>query len=151
MDDVECAIQTQLKAMLPKNIDDIVRLHRDELCIRIATADDLAPLLSDSIPIANPQGEIESWSLITLDAIIQGQQNNAIFLIGYHTSRRRTWITSKVLKVIERGGVKSVLTNSGNLYTMCGAQGDEIDLTFLCAWLRENGIGDYYGIPEFFW
>ena len=148
---VENKIWTQLEAMLPKSIDDIVRLHREEFCIRIATTDDLAPLLSDSMPIANPQGDIESWSLITLDAILQGQQNNAVFLIGQHTSRRCTWITSRVLKVIECGGVKSVLTNSGNLYNMSGTQSDKIDLTFLCAWLRQNGIGDYFGIPEFVW
>lgn len=151
MTDFESAMRSQLEAMLPKSIDDIVRLHREELCIRVATADDLAPLLSDSMPIANTQGDIESWSLITLDAIIQGQQNNAVFLIGYHTSRRCTWITSRVLKVIECGGVKSVLTNSGNLYNMSGTQSDKIDLTFLCAWLRQNGIGDYFGIPEFVW
>lgn len=149
MDDDANVIRAQLQTMLPKSIDDIVRRHRDELCIRIATTDDLAPLLSDSMPIANPQGDIESWSLITLDAIIQGQQNNAVFLIGYHTSRCCTWITSRVLKVIECGGAKSVLTGSGNLYTMSGTQSDKIDLTFLCAWLWQNGIGDYYGIPEF--
>lgn len=151
MTNVENKIRTQLEAMLPKSIDDIVRLHREEFCIRIATADDLAPLLSDSMPIAKPQGNINSWSLITLDAILQGQLNIAVFLIGYHTSRRCTWITSRVLKVIECGGVKSVLTNSGNLYNMSGAQSDKIDLTFLCAWLRQNGIGDYYGVPEFIW
>ena len=151
MTDVENAIRAQLEAMLPKSIDDIVRLHREELCIRIATADDLAPLLSDSMPIASPRGDIENWSLITLDATIQGQRNNAVFLIGHHTSRRCTWITSRVLKVIECGAVKSVLTNSGNLYNMLGAQSDKIDLTFLCAWLRQNGIGDYFGVPEFIW
>lgn len=53
--------------------------------------------------------------------------------------------------MIESGGVKSVLTNSGNLYNMGGAQSDKIDLTFLCAWLRQNGIGDFYGVPEFIW
>ncbi len=53
--------------------------------------------------------------------------------------------------MIECGGVKSVLTNSGNLYNMSGAQSEKIDLTFLCAWLRQNGIGDYYGVPEFIW
>lgn len=151
MTDAENAIRAQLEAMLPKSIDDIVRQHREELCIRIATADDLAPLMSDSMPIANPQGDIENWSLITLDATIQGQQDNAIFLIGHHTSRRCTWITSRVLKVIECGVANSVLTNSGNLYNMRGAQSDKIDLTFLCAWLRQNGIGDYFGVPEFVW
>lgn len=151
MTDVENAIRAQLEAMLPKSIDDIVRLHREELCIRIATADDLAPLLSDSMPIASPRGDIENWSLIALDATVQGQRNNAVFLIGYHISRRCTWITSRVLKVIECGTVKSVLTNSGNLYNMRSAQSDKIDLTFLCAWLRQNGIGDYFGVPEFIW
>jgi len=41
MTDLEITTRTLLEAMLSKSIDDIVRLHREELRIRISTVDGL--------------------------------------------------------------------------------------------------------------
>lgn len=142
--------EEQVLAMIPKNLDDIIRLHRDRASLRISTQDDLQPLASN-IPPSQTAVPISRWHFITLDADTVPTRQQVVFLVGWNDNENRTWNTSPVKKFDAAAGL--VVTRSGNTYRTAGPQGTEkdLDLLHICIFLRQTGVGDYFGIPAFFY
>jgi hypothetical protein len=143
-------VEEQLQVLIPKNLDDIIRVHRDRLSLRISTEEDLQPLAS-RIPPSPAAVPITRWNFITLDADTVPARRQVVYLFGWNDHQNQTWNTSQVRRFDAAAGL--VVTRSGNTYRTAGPRGTETDLDLLhiCVFLRETGVGDYFGIPPFFY
>ena len=143
-------VEEQLQALIPKNLDDIIRLHRDRASLCISTQEDLQPLASN-IPLSPTAVPISRWHFITLDADTVPARTRVVFLVGWNDHENRTWNTSPVKRYDAAAGL--LVTRSGNTYSTAGPQGTEkdLDLRHICIFLRKTGVGDHFGIPAFFY
>lgn len=140
-----------LETLVPKSIDDVIRLNRDKATLRFSTPEDLKPLASEIPPSARAV-PISRWNLITVALSPAGERpEQHVLLLGWNTVDRCTWNTSPVQRLDTAAGL--LVTRSGTLYSLAGPQGaeEDLDLLHLCVYLRRSGAGDAFGIPAFFY
>lgn len=137
-----------LQALIPKDLDNIIRKNREHCQIRQATEADLAPILG-TVAEAYPKLVITRWHLVTV-AISTGEQKT-VLLGDICDGTGNTWITSKIVKLDLESGY--LLTHSGSLYLMAekGEGEPSFDqLALLCTYINRGGYGAFFGVPEFF-
>lgn len=140
----------QLDKIIPKALDDIVRINRNELQLEYATAQDLAKI-QRPIPAEFYKGALRSAFIYKriLPAI-----QEALYLVGFMDTKRETitWHTSSLegFDPITR----MVATTSGSLYLIEDFVEGEADSRLLinvCAILHRDEAGSQFGIPHFFY
>lgn len=141
--------EQQLKKLLPESIDDIIREHRDELRLALATEDELKALettLADG-PVTL---RLTGWNILMMYASLERGQISSPRLIGTLVDTGESWITSHVLGIdSEKGLVKT----KNSLYQVTGprAAEEDTDLLRICAALHEWRLGTRYGVPHIFY
>lgn len=142
-------IEQQLQKVLPNSIDDIIREHRDELRLALATDAELKALetmLADA-PVTH---RITGWNVLMLHMSSERGHVSSPRLIGTVVDISESWITSHVFGIdFEKGLVQT----RNSLYRITGprAAEEDADLLRICAVLHEWGIGVRYGVPLIFY
>lgn len=141
----------QVFGLLPKSLDDIVRVNREYLTIRLATDKEIMDLHHAIVPDREPQMVISDWRFVAFDMMAREFRHTDISLLGDRpVSGVR--ITSPVRKIdLDR---RLVITNSGTLYGL-GNQGEGEPpfehLVMICSACHSWGFGSAFGIPHFFY
>jgi hypothetical protein len=98
------ALDEAVKQLIPKNLDDIIRLRRDEFTLRLSSAQEIAelpPMVSIIDNQMQVSATINEWRIICLDLHAAGKK---YILTGYNQSTKTTWGTSEVASAdINRG------------------------------------------------
>jgi hypothetical protein len=140
----------KIQELLPKCLDDIVRIHREKLAIRLATDEEVMALHHEITPSRSPETMLDDWRLVAFVKSFDGSQHLDISLLGelpYDGSR----ITSPVRKLdLDRG---LAITRSGTLYGLGRhGEGEPLfgQLATVCAAAHAWGWGALFGVPHFF-
>lgn len=134
--------------LIPKSLDDIIRLHKDEASIYLSTSDQIQGLTRAIVDIneRDVKDTVENWRLISLDS----KGKVAVLLLGDGRESRHPWITSP-LQAVDLGAGLVVTTNSVYaLGTPGEGEPDTDHLIRICAFLAP-GAQQYFGIPAFFY
>lgn len=140
-------IEQQLKRLLPSGLDDIIREHRDELRLALATEAELKAL-ETTIADAPVRHRLVKWNVLVLHATAANGQASSPRLVGRVADTGESWITSHVVGIdFEQGLVQT----KRSLYRIGGprAEEDDIDLLHICASLHDWGLGARFGVPNF--
>ena len=127
--------EEQFRKLLPNSIDDIVREHRDELRLALATDAELKALettLNDG-PVTH---RISGWNVLILHMSSERGQLSSPRLSGTVVDTRESWITSHVLGIDFR---KGLVQTKNSFYRITGprAAEEDVDLFRICASLHE--------------
>jgi hypothetical protein len=144
-------LRQQIAAMLPKSLDDIVRINRQHLTIRLATETEVMALHHAIAPDRAPAMTIDDWRWVAFDMAFESHRQTDISLLG-NKPNQGVRITSPVKKVdLDR---RLVITQSGTLYGL-GKQGEGEPpfehLAMVCSACYSWGFGSTFGIPHFFY
>ena len=139
-----------LDKLIPKRLDEVITRNRNHAELRLATADDLAPLRADIPYVENLAQNVRDWSLITLDWHPPRIPRQCVTrLLGFNMARAQEWHTSSVEKFDP--GTGCIITYSGNRYRVVGPCSDQPDLLRVCAVVHGMGVGNYLGIMHVFY
>jgi hypothetical protein len=135
----------QLKQLLPRGLDDIIRENRDELRLALATEAELKAL-ETTIAEAQVRHQLIQWNVLMLHVSADGSHVLSPRLVGRVVDSGESWITSHVVGIDAEHGL--VQTKS-SLYRIMGPRADETDTDLLriCAALHEWGLGTRFGVP----
>jgi hypothetical protein len=138
-----------LSGMIPKSLDDVIRINRDIYVLRLADEQQLSAIAGE-IWTDSIKDEISNYRLVSL--ITKNPEAVSVHLLGT-CSAGHSWITSRVIVLdLERG---YAATRSGSIYKLLGPLArddpDRCELICLCAALNAWGIGQRMGVPEFFY
>lgn len=141
-------LASAINAYIPKSLDDIIRLHRESVQLRLTTDDEIMALYHAITP-GKPKDVMDDWNLISLDK--PGQ--TLVFLLG--GIRRKNGvsrITSDVTGVdLDRG---YITTKSGSLYQLGPKKEgppNQNELFLVCSTFHSWGFGAALGVPYFFY
>lgn len=143
--------EQSLQQVVPVSLDDIVRLRRDELTVRLSTAEDLAELPS-MVSMLNEQIQIRAtineWRVVCLDLHAAGKKH---ILTGYNETTQSVWGTSML---VSADFEKNLILTEGSVYRL-GAKGNGEPTTDLllhiCYLFHQWGFGTRFGVPEIFY
>lgn len=140
-------IEQQLKRLLPSGLDDIIREHREELRLALATEAELKAL-ETSIADAPARHRLVKWNVLVLHATAANGQVSSPRLIGRLVDTGESWITSHVVGI---DVVRGLVQTKSSLYRISGPRAEEndIDLLHICASLHDWGLGARFGVPHF--
>lgn len=138
--------------LIPKNIDDIIRVNRDRLQLAFATELELDRLEQSNLDTsAGPvRHNVQNWNILMVHQTIDESRKSLPVLLGNVVETGQCWITSGVTAINSRAGL--VLT-ANSLYRIVGRRNPAPDshlLMHICIRLNQRGIGPYYGVPGFF-
>lgn len=143
------SFEEQVRALLPKSIDEIITINRDKAQLRIASADDINPLQCEIEEARMVTGVVSRWCLIALELRNETDGCSAtVHLTGYNETLGRSWMTSLIKGIDLENGL--LRTKSGSLYRMNGQSTDAPDLPVVCATLNSWGMGSMLGLPHIF-
>lgn len=149
----ETSVSAQLEALIPKNLDDIIRKNREKCSLHLSSRDDIAALAK--IIVAGQQDikdEIENWRIVCLD-VEKSVGDRALVLIGDALRAKQVWNTSPLVGIDLASRI--VLTRSGTLYRLAGPEGagepPTEHLLHVCVMLHAWGSGPYLGVPHIFY
>lgn len=142
MDEFEEAI----RAMIPKNIDDIIRKNRDQASLSIATLTDIGELIGD-IESNNIVDVMHNWHIGKLSVV---DTPDAFTLLG-DIEGDGSYATSYI-KCIDFKRQKIMTKNSIYLLGEAGeGEPHQDQLIALCAYLHNSRAGAILGVPCFFY
>lgn len=138
----------KIEKLLPKCLDDVITLNRDQATLYLTTDDEIMSLYAEVTP-GEPKRVLDDWRFITL--YVTSLSEAQVMLIGNSSRTGGPKITSMVRKIdLDRG---FVVTNSRSLYQL-GKKGHGEPPTdhiyFMCAAFNDWGFGAYFGVPPFF-
>lgn len=142
-------IEEQLQKLIPKSIDDIIREHRDELRLSLATEEELKAL-ETTLAHGPVTHRLTGWNILMMHVSSERGQVTSPRLIGTVVDTGESWITSHVLGIdTEKGLVRT----RNSLYQITGSRAaeEDTDLLRICAALHEWRLGARYGVPEIFY
>jgi hypothetical protein len=141
-------LQQALEQLVPKSLDDIIRKHREQCSLALATDVELAELESD-ISECSVRDTLIDWQVVMIHITAEnGVRTISPRLIGRLKWSGESWITSHVTG-IDR--VKGLVQTKNSCYQIVGERVDEagLDLLNICVSLHKWGLGSYFGVPEF--
>jgi hypothetical protein len=137
-------LEEQLKQLLPKSLDDIIRTNRDKVQLYFSRDDEIEalrrPLLDGQI-----KAQVSDWAFITLH--FSESQDSLTYLVGFNQTAHCGWMTSFVTGI----GHGMVTTKSGSIYELVGASTQDVDLVHICATLHKWGVGQSLVVPHIFY
>lgn len=140
----------KISGLMPKSLDDIVRLNREFMSIRLATGDEIMERHHEISADRSPDFILNDWRLIAFVLYIDGVQCVDLSLLGDKPTGPR--ITSPVRRIdLDR---QLLVTQSGTLYGLGKAgQGEPPfeHLVMICAAAHSWGWGAAFGVPHFFY
>lgn len=144
----EAFFKKVMAEVYPSSLDEIVRDHRDELKLDVATTTDLQEI-DMSFPITNLKGVLEigyiyKWTHPQLGfkhLFLVGKRVGANETQGLHSSRLIGFDTANQV----------ALTQSGSHYLLqkyIDPKEAPLLLLHICAWLHQTPAGAYFGVPD---
>ena len=152
-DEIAEKLAEAIQELIPKSLDDIIRLNRNQAQLRLTTEDEIFDLHQEITP-GQPKDVIDEWNLISLHR--SGFDVPLIFLLGDIRRNGHQRITSDVISIdLDR---QLLLTKSGSLYQLGtpkgGDGGPNPSLNQLCmvaSAFHSWGFGPVLGVPHFFY
>lgn len=142
-----------VEQLAPSKLDDIIKLHRDQFSLTLATQDDLG-LLPCSIRPGHIVATLGDWRIIVFTIRENGGglvKDKVMFMTGIHQGKQCVWMTSPIT-AIDIGN--SLVFTKNNTYKL-GNKGDGEPgtqlLIHICVVLNDLGLGEMLGIPHFFY
>lgn len=137
----------KIEKLLPKCLDDVIRLNRDQARLYLTTDEEIMSLHEEVTP-GQPKRLLDDWRFISLK--FADLNEPYVMLIGNSSRTAGPKITSNVRQIdLDRG---FVVTNN-SLYQL-GKKGQGEPPTdqiyFMCAAFNDWGFGAYFGVPPFF-
>lgn len=150
-DQAEAGLKQALGKAIPSSLDDIIRARRNEMTLRMSTAEDLAelPLM---VSMFDHQKQIKAtvneWRIVCLDRNIDGKN---YMLTGIDARTGNVWATS----IIKSVDLENQLVLTRNSLYRLGTKG-EGEPTFhillhLCYMFHKWGLGERFGVPKIFY
>lgn len=139
--------------LIPKNIDDIIRVNRDRLRLAFATEVELDGL-EQPLPGPSPgavRHRLQDWNILVIHQTIGESRKSLPVLLGHVVETGECWVTSAVTAIDSHTGL---VRTANSLYGIVGHRNPTPDshlLMHICVWLNQRGIGPYYGVPGFFY
>ena len=147
MDEISEKLAASIEDLIPKSLDDIIRLNRDKAQLRLTNDEEILELYHDITP-GNPKDIIDDYSLISL---ISGDLIQ-VFLLGDVRRSGTQRITSVVQQIdMDR---QLLITKSGSLYqlgTPNKGLPDPHQLMCVCAAFHSWKFGHVLGVTHFFY
>lgn len=142
-----------LQELIPKDVDDIIRANRDRCRLAFATDEELNELEreypgSGAGPVRHT---LNGWNILMIHVVVDGSMQSIPKLLGNVQETGQCWITSTVTAVDSQAGL---VRTENSVYRVAGPRSAEPDMHLLlhvCVWLNQQGLGRYFGIPEFFY
>lgn len=138
-------MNSDLEEAVPRSLDQIIRVNRDEFSLRLSILEDFESLPQMSLPLSSTTHNsvaINDWRVVCLSHRL----GNHLFLTGIHEIQRVPWMTSKINSV--DFGNNLVLT--GNSVYSLGSKGDGDPnlhiLLHICATFHKWGLGSALGV-----
>lgn len=149
----EAPLVQHLHDLVPKNLDDIVRAHRDEFRLALATDEELDALGHESPDATASQVRLtlREWNILMIHVTVDGSLKSIPKLLGTVQETGQCWITSTVTAFDSQAGL---VRTENSVYRVAGPRFLEPDVHLLlhvCVWLNQQGVGRYFGVPEFFY
>ena len=142
-----------LRDLIPANLDDIIRAHRDKCQLAFATDEELSALECE-FSSAGPgpvRHTLKNWNILMVHAAVGGSVQSIPKLLGNVQETGQCWITSTVKGIDSRAGL---VQTENSVYRVVGPRSSEPDthlLLHVCVWLNQQGVGRFLGVPEFFY
>lgn len=138
----------QFEALLPKCLDDLIRINRDQASLGLATPEEIMGLHYEIIP-RKPKETLNDWRLIALH--IKPLNQTQFFMLGYLSFTGTPRITSDVKHMdLDRG----LIMTRNSLYAL-GKSGEGEPhfehLLLVCAAFHRWGMGAVLGMLEVFY
>ena len=142
-------VEEQLKQLLPKSLDDIVRENRDQLRLALATEEELKRLQT-TLPDASFRHSLTQWDILMLHVTEGDRKVSSPRLIGKLSESGESWMTSHVVSIDTEHGL---VQTRNSMYRIIGPRAEEKDLDLLriCGALHEWGLGKHFGVPPIFY
>jgi hypothetical protein len=136
-----------IEDLIPKSLDDIIRINRDQARLYLTTDDEIMDLHAEVMP-GTPKEVIDDWRFITLYIVPSNLVQ--VMLLGDKRCNGHARITSVVRRIdLDRG---FVVTNSRSLYQL-GKKGHGQPpfehLAMICQAFHSWGFGMFLGVPYF--
>lgn len=138
----------QLAAMIPKNLDDIIRKNRHLANLTLTTEEEISDLYFPIKPGGVLKDIINNWSLITLNILEQVPQ---VMLIGDVSGSTMIRLTSNVQQIDLKQNL--LITQSRSLYQLGSrniGEPDSNQLMTICAIFHAWSFGAFLGAPYFY-
>ena len=138
-----------IQALIPQSLDDVIRLNREHVQLRLATDEEIFDLHQVITP-GEPKDIIDEWNLI---ALCQPELDTTfVFLLGDIRRNGHQRITSDVVGIDL--DIQLLITKSGSLYQLGSPKNGDPDvdqLYMICAAFHAWGFGHKLGVPHFFY
>ncbi len=143
----------RLQDLIPKNLDDIIRANRDKCRLAFATDDELHALERDLPGKAARQVRhtLTDWNILMIHVFVDGSMQSIPKLLGSVQETGQCWITSTVTGIDSRAGLVQTENSVYRIIGPCDSEPSMHLLLHVCVWLNQQGLGRYFGIPEFFY
>lgn len=146
-------LEQRLQELIPKDVDDIIQANRDRCRLAFATDEELNELVreypgSGAGPVRHT---LNGWNILMIHVVVDGSMQSIPKLLGNVQETGQCWITSTVTAVDSQAGL---VRTENSVYRVVGPRSAEPDMHLLlhvCVWLNQQGLGRYFGIPEFFY
>ncbi len=137
-----------ISELLPKSLDEVIRLRRDLCRLTLASADELKTLTQD-IPHQPVKQTLYRWQILAFHFTTPGQNVTTYHLVGRVRGSGAYWMTSKVTGLDREH--RRIRTQNA-IYGVWGKSGVEADinLSHVCATLNLWGIGPKFGVAPLF-
>jgi hypothetical protein len=142
-----------LQALIPKNLDDIIRANRDQCRLAFATDEELNELEREppGSVASSVRHTLKEWNILIIHAVVNGSVQSIPTLLGNVQETGQCWITSTVTAVDSQAGL---IRTKNSVYRVVGPRSAEPDMHLLmhvCVWLNQQGVGRHFGVPGFFY
>lgn len=131
-----------IEDFLPITLDEIIRENRHIAGLRLADPAEIEHLRMENLQ-GTPKDMLDDWRIV---AILFNGRPVGYRLIGIGRRTGRPVFASPISQISD----SAALTDSGSLYGL-GQHGEgeppRDHLVWICAMLREMGIGDSFGVP----
>ena len=138
----------QISDLIPKNLDDIICKNRDQASISLSSKDEISQL-EDTVELGLVKDLLDNWSLVSINLPTSG--SCLVFLLGDRQNGEQR-VTSAVITIDFNTSL--VKTTSGSIYQLGEPLVGELSshqLMSLCAMLHRSSVGEYLGVPHFFY
>lgn len=141
-------LEETLNQVVPKNLDDIIRIRRDDLTLRMSTDEDLAglpPMASTLNHQMQIRATINEWRVVCLDLHKAGKKH---ILTGYYDDTNTVWGTSELLSA---DLVQNLVLTKNSIYRLGfkGSGEPTSDLLLhICYLFHQWGFGPKFGVPK---
>ena len=144
---------TNINDLIPKTLDDIIRINREKFRLAFATDAERQELERNlsSAAARKVHHTLKGWNILMVHVTTEGTEKSLPKLLGSVSETGQPWVTSTIKGIDTRAGL---VQTENSVYRVVGPRISEPDrhlLLHICVWLNQRGLGHYLGVAEFFY